>query len=67
MDSVPEYIEPEDSYPAVSRTTSDDFTVPMHMIDHTVARQDGPPAFADFDDEEDTVVTVIEEVDWYDY
>lgn len=65
MDAIPEYVEPERSYPAVSRTTSDDFTVPMYMIDHTCARLDGPP---DFHDEEDTVVeTVVEDVDWNDY
>jgi hypothetical protein len=60
-DSIPEYIEPETAYVTISRTTSDDMTTPMYMIDHTVARQDGPP---DFRDEEDTVV---QEVDWNDY
>lgn len=65
QDRVPEFI------PVLSRTSSDDFTSPMYMIDHRCSRQDGPPEIPDFFvDEEDTNVdcdtdTIIYEVAWY--
>lgn len=56
--AVPEFI------PTVSRTTSDEFTRPMFMIDHTCARLDGPPELPDFDDEDTVVDAVVVDVEW---
>lgn len=57
-EAIPEFV------PVVSRTTSDDFTMRMHMIDHRVAKQEGPPELpTDFDDEDTIVDAVVVDVE----
>lgn len=51
--AVPEFI------PTVSRTTSDEFTRPMYMIDHRCAKIDGPPDLPNDFEDEDTLVDAI--------
>lgn len=58
-DATPEYIEPEKSI-AISCTSSDELTKPMYMIDHTFAKQDGPPNLDEFED----VDTLVQEINW---
>lgn len=56
-DGVPEYISEQ---PVIPRTTSEDRTQPMMLLDHRVVRQDGPPEVwdddTDVDFENDTIV-----------
>jgi hypothetical protein len=51
-EAIPEHI------PVLSRTTSDDLTAPMRMIDVRCVRQDGPPDIDSYWDEDNTDVDV---------
>ncbi len=52
--------------PVLSRTTSDDLTMKMKMVDHRCVKQDGPPDMInEFSEDPDTEVDgVIDSVVW---
>lgn len=49
---------------AIPRTRSDELTGRMQMLDHRMARQDGPPDLHEWDESDTEVDVVIVDVWW---